>query len=58
LVNVIGNGVATLVLSRWEGELDMARLTRLLRGEGLPEDEYPVVVEPQLGTPDIAPARV
>ena len=58
LVNVIGNGVATLVLSRWEGELDMARLTRLLRGEGLPEDEYPVVVEQDLGTPDLAPARV
>ena len=57
LVNVIGNGVATLVLSRWEGELDMARLTRLLRGEGLPEDEYPVVVESDLGTPDLAPVR-
>ena len=62
LVNVIGNGVATLVLSRWEGEIDMARTVRLLRGEGLPNDEYPTVVEPDLGkpslgTPDVAPAR-
>lgn len=26
ITNIIGNGVATLVVSRWEGELDMAKL--------------------------------
>jgi aerobic C4-dicarboxylate transport protein len=30
LTNFIGNGVATLVVSRWEGELDRAALTREL----------------------------
>jgi len=30
LTNLIGNGVATIVVSRWEGELDPARL----RGAG------------------------
>ncbi len=26
LTNLVGNGVATVVISRWEGELDMVRL--------------------------------
>ncbi len=32
LVNVIGNGVATIVISRSEGELDLARLRAVLDG--------------------------
>ncbi|WP_426409981.1 dicarboxylate/amino acid:cation symporter [Bradyrhizobium ganzhouense] len=32
LVNVIGNGVATLVIARTEGELDLARLNAVLDG--------------------------
>jgi aerobic C4-dicarboxylate transport protein len=32
LVNVIGNGVATIVISRTEGELDLARLNAVLDG--------------------------
>jgi aerobic C4-dicarboxylate transport protein len=31
LTNVIGNGVATIVVSRWEGELDSAKLHEALR---------------------------
>jgi aerobic C4-dicarboxylate transport protein len=31
LTNVIGNGVATLVVARWTGDLDMAELDRRLR---------------------------
>src|SRR5277367_4898902 len=31
LTNMIGNGVATLVVSKWEGELDHAQLARGLR---------------------------
>jgi len=33
LVNVIGNGVATLVISRTEGELDLARVRAVLDGK-------------------------
>ena len=33
LANVIGNGVATLAVSRWEGEVEAAALRRALRGE-------------------------
>jgi aerobic C4-dicarboxylate transport protein len=33
LTNVIGNGVATMAVSRWEGELDAESLRRALRGE-------------------------
>jgi aerobic C4-dicarboxylate transport protein len=30
LTNLVGNGVATIVVARWEGEVDMARLQREL----------------------------
>jgi aerobic C4-dicarboxylate transport protein len=33
LTNIVGNGVATVVVSAWEKELDRAKLTRALRGE-------------------------
>ena len=36
LTNLVGNGVATLVVARWEGALDRERLTRVLRGETVP----------------------
>jgi aerobic C4-dicarboxylate transport protein len=31
LVNMIGNGVATLVIARWEGELDKTALLLRMR---------------------------
>jgi aerobic C4-dicarboxylate transport protein len=34
LTNFIGNGVATIVVARWEGELNRAALTRELTGSG------------------------
>lgn len=37
LTNVIGNGVATLVIAKWTGELDVVTMQRELRGERLPE---------------------
>ena len=38
LVNVIGNGVATIVISRSEGELDLPRMRAILdRGTPTPE---------------------
>jgi len=32
LTNVIGNGVATLVVAKWSGELDVAKMNRELEG--------------------------
>ena len=37
LTNLIGNGVATLIVSRWEGELDRARLATALSTRGFGE---------------------
>jgi len=37
LTNVIGNGVATLVVAKWTGELDVVTMRRELGGEPLPE---------------------
>jgi aerobic C4-dicarboxylate transport protein len=39
VVNLIGNGVATIVVAKWEGEFDAVRAQRLLDGEALPESE-------------------
>ena len=41
LTNLIGNGVATVVVSRWENELDMDRMTRMLNNETDLEAEEP-----------------
>lgn len=38
LVNVIGNGVATIVIARNEGELDVARLRAVLDGKAIESD--------------------
>jgi len=32
LTNVVGNGVATLVVSRWQGELDVQKMQRVMEG--------------------------
>ena len=32
LVNMIGNGVAAVVMAKWEGELDFARMKAALDG--------------------------
>jgi aerobic C4-dicarboxylate transport protein len=39
LTNFIGNAVATIVVSRWQGALDIERLHQVLNGEDLPEGE-------------------
>lgn len=33
LVNVVGNGVATIVISRWENEIDVKRMRAVLNGD-------------------------
>ncbi|GFO64534.1 dicarboxylate/amino acid:cation symporter [Geomonas paludis] len=40
LTNLVGNGVATVVVSRWENELDMERMHRVLNNQEI-EDEEP-----------------
>ncbi|WP_020649136.1 dicarboxylate/amino acid:cation symporter [Solimonas variicoloris] len=41
ITNIIGNGVATIVVSRWEKELDVAHLRRELDGHGSGGNNYP-----------------
>ena len=44
LTNLVGNGVATLVVAKWCGELDTNRLTAHLNGETQLEADAPEVV--------------
>jgi aerobic C4-dicarboxylate transport protein len=44
LTNLIGNGVATIVVAKWTGDLDEARLARHLDGETEAEAEEPEAV--------------
>jgi len=44
LTNLVGNGVATVVISRWENELDMARMARVLNNETELEAEEPELI--------------
>jgi aerobic C4-dicarboxylate transport protein len=39
LTNLIGNGVATVVVSRWENELDLDRMHTVLNGEAAPDEQ-------------------
>jgi len=41
LINMIGNGIATIVVARWEGAVDMKQLNRHLDGETEIEAEEP-----------------
>ncbi len=44
LTNLVGNGVATMVVSRWENELDMERMTRVLNRETDLEADEPELI--------------
>jgi aerobic C4-dicarboxylate transport protein len=48
LTNLIGNGVATVVVGKWCGELDEARLRRHLDGETDIEADEPEAVLDQI----------
>jgi aerobic C4-dicarboxylate transport protein len=41
LTNLIGNGVATVVVAKWTGDLDTDRMRRTLDGETVAEAEEP-----------------
>ncbi len=53
LTNLIGNGVATVVVSKWENELDQAKMQRVLNNETEAEAE-----EPALDVEELQPALV
>jgi len=44
LTNLIGNGVATVVVARWTGDLDLAKMQRRLDGESDAEADEPEAV--------------
>ena len=44
LTNLIGNGVATVVVAKWTGDLDTARLRSVLDGETAEEADEPEAV--------------
>ena len=55
LTNLIGNGVATMVVSRWEGELDKNRMSEILNKETEAEAEEPEAILEGLETPEGQP---
>ncbi len=46
ITNIIGNGVATVVVSKWENEFDAERATRILNGEIL--ESEPLLSETEI----------
>jgi aerobic C4-dicarboxylate transport protein len=41
LTNLIGNGLATIIVAKWDGQLDMRRLQLVFNGETVAEAEEP-----------------
>jgi aerobic C4-dicarboxylate transport protein len=54
LTNLVGNGVATMVVSRWERELDKDRMSRVLNKESEAEAEEPEAILEGVPAPDAA----
>jgi aerobic C4-dicarboxylate transport protein len=52
LTNLVGNGVATVVVSRWENELDINRMQRVLNNETDLEAEEPELAMDEELLPD------
>ena len=44
VTNLIGNGVATMLISKWEGELDMTKARQMMQGTTLPPATEPALV--------------
>ncbi|WP_292934387.1 dicarboxylate/amino acid:cation symporter [Noviherbaspirillum sp.] len=53
LTNLIGNGVATLVVGKWTGDLDSAKMLQHLNSEDVEEAESPEEVLDQLEVPSL-----
>jgi len=54
LTNLVGNGVATMVVSSWERELDKTRMLRILNQETVEEAEAPELVLEEAPQPGMA----
>ncbi len=54
LTNLVGNGVATVVVSRWENELDMERMARVLNNESAEEADEPELVHEGVLQPELS----
>jgi aerobic C4-dicarboxylate transport protein len=52
LTNLIGNGVATIVVSKWEGALDPNRMRQVLNNETAEEAEEPERVHDVVSPPE------
>jgi aerobic C4-dicarboxylate transport protein len=52
LTNLIGNGVATVVVSRWEGALDRDRMRRILNNETIAEADEPERIHDVVSPPE------
>ena len=52
LTNLVGNGVATMVVSRWEHELDKDRMSQVLNKETEAEAEEPEAILEGIPVPD------
>jgi len=58
ITNLIGNGVATVVVSKWENALDTDRMQRVLNGETVADaDEPEEVLDEVLPAEDLVAAR-
>ena len=57
LTNLVGNGVATMVVSRWEHELDKDRMSQVLNQESEAEAEEPEAILEGIPTPEAAAAE-
>jgi aerobic C4-dicarboxylate transport protein len=52
ITNLIGNGVATMVVARWEGALDLPRALRILDAGRDAEDAVASAAAPELPVPE------
>ena len=58
LTNLVGNGVATLVVARWTGDLDLQRLQQGLERPTLAESQEPeLILDQQVARMAVAPAK-
>jgi aerobic C4-dicarboxylate transport protein len=48
MTNMVGNGVATIVIAKWENELDLPKAQSLLRRDATPTPSEPLLARPPL----------
>ncbi len=58
ITNLIGNGVASVAVSKWEGELDLERARAVLAGEMGPDDQAEEAVDALAAAPEPAVAVI